>query len=138
MTAAAAIAELALSTGDHEVLACARRWSRRPTLPLWRFLPTFIDLVAMRLDGRIEAAAAAAERYWSQAAPVPVSRVGPLPTITSALLDAGRLSQAAEVVKEAAQLVSAMEEAPRLTAGLRVSEALMTERNLSIPGDAQL
>jgi len=138
MTAAAALAQLALVSGDREMLACARRWSGRPTLPLLRFLPTFIDLVEMRLDGRIDAAADLAERYWAQAEPVPVSRLHPLPTIAQALLDAGRLSQAAEVVREAAQLVPAMEEAPRLIAGLRVSESLLAERNPSVRGDAQM
>jgi hypothetical protein len=98
------------------------------TIPLLQYLPTFIELVGRRIDGETEAAADLAEQNWDQAVPVPGSRVHPLPILTGALLDAGRESAAAAVTQAPADLVSTMEPAPLLEAGVLASRALLAAR----------
>ena len=128
MTAAAALAHLASITGDPHTLQCAQSWSRRGTIPLLRFLPTFIELVGRQLDGETEAAADLAEQYWDEATPVPVSRLHPLPILAGALVDAERMSVAATMTQTAADLVPTMEPAPLLEAGVLASRALLAAR----------
>lgn len=123
MTAAAALAHVALVTGDRGTFASALAWSRQRTIPVLRFLPTFIELVSRRLGGEVDHVADLAEQYWQEAAPVPVSQVHPLPVLTRALLDAGRVATATAMVDEAAGLVDAMEPAPLLETGVVASRA---------------
>ena len=121
MTAAAAVAHVALVTGDRRTFVRAVEWSRQRTIPVLRFLPTFIELVERRLDGVRDHAADLAERFWEEAVPVPVSRVHPLPLLTSVLVEAGRVGQAQAMTEEAASLVAEMEPAPLLSAGVLAS-----------------
>lgn len=123
MTAAAALAHAALLTGEPRTLEHAMAWSRQRTIPVLRFLPTFIDLVGRLFCGTVEAAADLAEQYWEEAEPVPVSRVHPLPVLTSTLIAAGRTANASTMTDRAAVLVSDMDAAPLLDAGIRISRA---------------
>ena len=125
MTAAAALAHVALVTDDRPTLDRAVEWSRQRTIPLLRFLPTFIDLVRRRFDGDIEHAADLAEQYWEEAEPVPVSRLHPLPVLTAALIETGRIAAARDMTERAASLVDGMDPAPLLSAGVMASRALI-------------
>ena len=118
MTAAAALAQVALHTGDRATMACAVAWSRQETIPMLRYLPILIDLTATVTDGSTETAADLAEDYWEESAHVPVSRCHPLPLLTSALLAAGRLDAATSCVEAADGLVHDMDPAPWLRAGV--------------------
>ncbi|MDQ1459999.1 MAG: hypothetical protein QOI08_1483, partial [Actinomycetota bacterium] len=123
MTAAAALAQAALMTGDRALLDDARRWSKKGTIPLLRFLIASIDLTDAMFEGDLEAAANAAERYWDEAAPVPVSRVALLSTLNVPLLEAGRLAAAERITDDSAALVRAMPDAPLGTALIHQSRA---------------
>lgn len=123
MTAAAALAQVALATNDEATMQCAVDWSQAGTIPLLRYLPTFIELARALMDGAVEPAADLAERYWDEAAPVPVSRVHPLPILTAALLAAGRTRAATAATATAAGLVEAMDPAPLLQANVLASRA---------------
>jgi predicted ATPase/DNA-binding SARP family transcriptional activator len=125
MTAAAALAHVALVARDRRVLARAVEWSQQRTIPMLRFLPTFIDLVQRRFDGELDHAADLAEQFWEEAATVPLSRVHPLPLLTAALMEAGRRAEARAMTSEAADLVAGMDRAPLLSAGLAASRALI-------------
>lgn len=125
MTAAAALAHVALVAGNRDTLARAVEWSRQPTIPLLRFLPTFIELVKRRFSGNLEHAADLAEQMWEEAEIVPVSRVHPLPVLTAALVDARRLTFAREMTERAASLVGGMDAAPLLSACVLASRALL-------------
>jgi hypothetical protein len=105
------------------VLVRAVDWSQQRTIPMLRFLPTFIDLVQRRFDGEPGHAADLAEQFWEEAAPVPLSRVHPLPLLTAAMVEAGRTAEARAMTSEAADLVAGMDRAPLLSAGLAVSRA---------------
>ena len=132
MTAAAALAHVALVAGDRRTLARAVEWSRQQTIPLLRFLPTFIELVARRLDGELEHAADLAEQFWEEAESVPVSRIHPLPILTTALLEVGRVAPAVAMVDEAVPLVAGMDPAPLLSSGVLASRALLAARAGSV------
>jgi predicted ATPase/DNA-binding SARP family transcriptional activator len=123
MTAAAALAHAALLTGEQTTLDRAIDWSLQRTIPLLRFLPTFIDFVGRRLDGDLTYAADLAEQFWEEATPVPVSRVHPLPVLVAALLAADRRALAVSMVDEAEVLVQNMDRAPLLDAGISLSRA---------------
>ena len=123
MTAAAAIAHAGLFSVDPPLLRRAIDWSRRGTIPLLRFLPTLIAGCAALLDDDVLEAADLAERYWHEAAPVPVSRVHAVPVVTLALLAAGRTHVVDAVTKEATDLVADMGDAPLLRAALHQSRA---------------
>ncbi len=125
MTAAAALAQVALVSGDRNVLAHAIEWSRQPTIPLLRFLPTFIELVKRRLGGHVEHAADLAEQVWEEAEHLPVSRVYPLPILTAALVDAGRIGVGRDMTERAALIVAGMDPAPLLSAGVLESRAML-------------
>ena len=133
MTAAAALAHVALVADDRPTYERAVEWSRRRTIPILRFLPTYIDLVGRRLDGDLDHAADLAEQFWDEAAPVPVSRVHPLATLTRTLVDAGRSAWATAMVDEAAGLVDGMDPAPLLTAGVLESRAVLASEADSVP-----
>ena len=132
MTAAAALAHAAFIAGDRRTFSRAVDWSQQPTIPVLRYLPTFIELVARRLDGELDHAADLAEQFWEQAAPVPVSRVHPLTLLTSTLLTVGRVVQASAMVGEAASLVERMEPAPFLSAGVLASRAQLAAHDGSL------
>lgn len=132
MTAAAALAHVALVAGDRGTFSRAVEWSRQRTIPMLRFLPTFIELVGRRFDGKLDHAADLAEQFWEEAVPVPVSRMHPLPLLTSALVEAGRVRQAQAMTEEAASLVAAMEPAPLLSAGVLASRAHLAARAGSV------
>ncbi len=123
MTAAAALAHVALMTNDETTLQCAVDWSQAGTIPILRYLPTFIDLARAVMDGDVEPAADLAEQYWDESAPVPVSRLHPLPILTAALLAGGRTRAAAAMTGTAVGLVGAMDAAPLLRAGVMASRA---------------
>jgi hypothetical protein len=110
-------------TGDRALLDDARRWSKKGTIPLLRFLIASIDLTDAMFEGDLEAAANAAERYWDVAVPVPVSRVGLLSTLNVPLLEAGRLAAAERITDDSAALVRAMPDAPLGTALIHQSRA---------------
>ncbi len=123
MTAAAALAQAALMTGDRALLDDAHRWSKKGTIPLLRFFIASIDLTYAMFEGDLEAAANAAERYWDEAAPVPVAQVGLLSTLNVPLLEAGRLAAAERITDHSAALVRAMPDAPLGTALIHQSRA---------------
>ena len=123
MTAAAALAHAAVLARDGLTMQRALEWSRRGTIPLLRYLDTFIELSARLLAADVESAADLAEQYWEESAHVPVSRLHPLPLLTSALLAAGRTSAATDAADVAERLVAEMDAAPLLDAGARVSRA---------------
>lgn len=125
MTAAAALAHVALVAGDRPTFARALEWSRQRTIPMLRFLPTFIELVQRRFDGELDHAADLAEQFWEEAEQVPVSRVHPLPLLVTALVEVGRTSEARAMTSGAAELVARMDPAPLLSAGLMASRSLL-------------
>lgn len=137
MTAAAALAHVALVASDRSTYGRALEWSRQRTIPVLRFLPTFIELVGRRLDGDLDHAADLAEQYWEEAAPVSVSRVHPLPLLTIALADVGRTAPAQVMVEEAATLVALMDPAPLLSAGVLSSRARLATCAGSVAEAAQ-
>ena len=132
MTAAAALAHAAFIAGDRRTFSRAVEWSQQRTIPLLHYLPTFIDLVGRRLDGELAHAADLVEQFWEQAAPVPVSRVHPLPLLTSTLLAVGRVVPATAMLGEAASLVEGMEPAPFLSAGVLASRAQLATHARSV------
>lgn len=123
MTAAAALAHVALMTNDEKTLRCAVDWSQAGTIPILRYLPTFIDLARAIMDGAVEPAADLAEQYWDEVAPVPVSGLHPLPIIVAALLTGGRLRVAAALTDTAVDLLEGMDPAPLLRAGVMACRA---------------
>lgn len=125
MTAAAALAHAADLSRDPRTLQRAVEWSHQRTIPLLRFLPTFIELVGRRFAGELDHAADLAEQYWEEAASVPVSQVHPLPILTSTLIDTHRVAPASAMVLQARLLVDAMDPAPLLDAGILASQALL-------------
>jgi hypothetical protein len=122
MTAAAAIGQVGVLTLDPALLQVAVGWARRGTIPILRFLPTFLDCCSALLNRDVDAADLA-EQYWEEAATVPVSRVQPLPLLTVALLAAGRTAAARAATDEAAELVAGMVDAPLLEAAVHHSRA---------------
>lgn len=127
MTAAGALAEVALATMDGEMLAQAAAWSRREPVAILRYLPTLIELVGALLASDIERAADLSEQYWDEAAEVPVSQLHPLSTLTNALLDAGRISTARTMLDEAEQLILDMDPAPQPHAALHLGRARLAQ-----------
>ncbi|MGK2948832.1 MAG: ATP-binding protein, partial [Acidimicrobiales bacterium] len=123
MTAAAAIAHVALVTEDRSLMDQAVAWSQRGTIPVLRFLPTQIECCRALLDGRLAEAADLAEQHWEEAAPVPLSRVQARPVLDLALLAAGRADVVRAVTDEAAGIVGEMGDVPLLHAGLHQSRA---------------
>jgi hypothetical protein len=123
MTAAAAIGQVGVLTLDSTLLEVAAGWARWGTVPILRFLPTLLDCCRALLDRDVVEAADLAERYWAEAAVVPVSRVQPLALLTIAMLAAGRTEAARAATDEAAELVAGMAEAPLLRAELHQSRA---------------
>ena len=75
MTAADALAQVALMTDDLGTLRSAIEWSRRGTIPLLRSLATWIECARATFNGDVEARRDAAERYWEEARPIPLNRV---------------------------------------------------------------
>ncbi|HUF96768.1 MAG TPA: BTAD domain-containing putative transcriptional regulator [Ilumatobacter sp.] len=126
-TAAGAMAEVALVTMDVELLAHANAWSRQEPVAILRYLPTLVHLVAAMLVDDVERAADLSEQYWDEASVVPVSRVHPLSILTSALIDAGRLSTARTVLDTAERLLADMDPAPQPLASLLVSRARLAQ-----------
>ncbi len=125
MTAAAALAHVALVTGDRHTLERAVAWSRLRTFPLLHFLPTFIELIERRFDGELEHAADLAEQLWDDTEHIPVWRVHPLPILTSTLIEADRADAAVAMTDQAEPLVDGMEPAPLLVAGVLASRGLL-------------
>lgn len=123
MTAAAAIAQVALLTRDQSLMQHAVEWSRRGTIPLLRFLPIQLECCRALLEGRRDEAADLAEQHWKEAASVPLSRVQARPLLDAALFAAGRVDFVRAVTDEAGEIVSEMGDAPLLHAGLHRSRA---------------
>lgn len=123
MTAAAAIGQVSVLMLDPALLQVAVGWAQRGTIPLLRFLPTLLDCCRALLDLDVVEAADLAERYWEEAALVPVSQVQPLPLLTAALLAAGRPGAVRAASEEAAELVAGMADAPLLEAAVHHSRA---------------
>lgn len=121
MTAAAALAHAAVLARDGRTMQRALEWSQRGTIPLLRYLGTFVEFAERLLAADVESAADLAEQYWEESAHVPVSRLHPLPLLTSALLTAGRTSAATGVADVADRLVAEMGTAPLLDAGAKAS-----------------
>jgi hypothetical protein len=125
MTAAAAIAHVALLTEDRPLMRHAVGWSRRGTIPLLRYLPIQLECCRALLDGRRDEAADLAEQHWKEAALVPLSRVQARPVLDVALLAAGRAEVVRAVIDEAADVVAEMGDVPLVHAGLHQSRALL-------------
>ena len=123
MTAAAAIAHVALATEDRALMNHAVAWSQSGTIPVLRFLPTQIECCRALLDGRLADAAALAEQHWTEAAPVPLSQVQARPVLDRALLAAGRADLVRAITDEAVGIVAEMGDVPLLHAGLNHSRA---------------
>jgi len=123
MTAAAAIAQVALLTEDSPLMQHAVEWSRRGTIPLLRFLPTQLECCRALLEGRVAEAADLAEQHWEEAASVPLSRVQARPVLDVALLAAGRADVVRAIAEEAVEVVDEMGDVPLLRAGLHLSRA---------------
>ncbi len=123
LTAAAAMAELAMVTMDHALLEDAVAWSRREVLPALRYLPTLIDLVAMVLGEDVEQAANLAEQYWKESAAVTASRLYPLSILQEALICAGRLEAAEAMIDDAIGLVGGMDPAPLPVCAIHLANA---------------
>lgn len=123
MTAAAAIAQVAVLTVDPTLMRRAIDSSRRGTIPTLHYLPTFLDCCAALLERDVHEAADLAERYWHEAAQIPVSRVHARPLLNVVMLAASRADAASAATEEAAELVSAMGDVPLLQAALHQSRA---------------
>jgi hypothetical protein len=82
-----------------------------------------LDCFSALLERDVDGAADLAERYWEEAAVVPVSRVQPLPLLTLAWLAAGRTAAARAATDVAAELVTGMAHAPLLEAAVHHSRA---------------
>lgn len=118
MTAAAALAQVALLADDANILAGAVRWSQQETIPMLSYLPTLIALVSAMMSGSDDRPADLAEQYWDEAQHVPVGRCHQVPTVTAALIAAGRRDAASAIVAAAEELTNAMDPAPWLQAGV--------------------
>lgn len=123
MTAAAALAHAALLAGDGLAMQRAVEWSQRGTIPLLRYLDSFVQLAAQLFAADTDQAADLAEQYWDESAHVPVARLHPLPVLTTVLLAAGRTRAATDATTVAQEALATMEGAPLLTAGLAASRA---------------
>jgi predicted ATPase/DNA-binding SARP family transcriptional activator len=123
LTAAAAMAELAMVTMDQALLDDAVAWSQREVLPVLRYLPTFIDLVAALLSEDVEQGANLAEQYWKEAVAVTASRVYPLSILQEALICAGRIDAAEAMLDDAIGLVGAMDRAPLPICAIHLANA---------------
>ena len=123
MTAAAAIAQVALLTEDRPLMHHAVDWSRRGTIPILRYLPTQLECCRALLEGRLDEATDLAEQHWKEAAPVPLSRVQARPVLDVALLAAGRADVVRAITDEAGDVVAEMGDVPLLHAGLHQSRA---------------
>lgn len=118
MTAAAALAQVALLADDANVLARAIQWSQQETIPMLSYLPTLIALVSAMMSGSHDRAADLAEQYWDESRQVPVGRCHQVPTVTAALIAAGRPDAASAIVGTAEELTNAMDPAPWLQVGV--------------------
>ena len=123
MTAAAAIAQVALLTEDRALMRHAVGWSRRGTIPLLRYLPTQLECCRALLEGRLDDAADLAEQHWDEAVLVPLSRVQARPVLDLALLATGRADVVRAITDDAADVVAGMGDLPLLQAGLHQSRA---------------
>jgi hypothetical protein len=111
-TAATALGQVALFQHDPALLDRAARWSSRETLPTLRFLDRLMVLYQSRFDGDVDGAADAAEHYWEQSKPVPVSRLFVRPILNLVQLEAGRFADARRGTAEADAVIRTMAAAP--------------------------
>lgn len=125
MTAAAAIAHVALLTEDRALLHHAVTWSQRGTIPLLRYVATELECCRALLEGRLTDAADLAEQHWTDAAAVPLGRVRARPVLDLALLRAGRADVVRAAIPEVADIVDEMGDVPLVRAGLHQSRALL-------------
>jgi hypothetical protein len=123
MTAADALAQVALMTSDLATLRTAIEWSRRGTIPMLRSLATWIECARGTFDGELEHAADAAERYWEEATPIPLNRVHRRAFLNIPLLETGRAAAVEAANVEAGAAVAEMVCAPLCEAVLQQSRA---------------
>ena len=123
MTAADALAQVALMTHDLATLRSAIEWSRRGTIPMLRSLATWIECARGTFDGDLEQAADAAERYWEEATPIPLNRVHRRAFLNIPLLETGRAAVVEAANIEADAVVADMICAPLCEAVLHQSRA---------------
>ena len=123
MTAADALAQVALMTDDLGTLRSAIEWSRRGTIPLLRSLATWIECARATFNGDVELAADAAERYWEEARPIPLNRVHRRAFLNIPLLETGRSAAVEAANVEAEAVVAEMVCAPLCDAVLQQSSA---------------
>ena len=119
MTAADALAQVALMTDDLGTLRSAIEWSRRGTIPLLRSLATWIECARATFNGDVELAADAAERYWEEARPIPLNRVHRRAFLNIPLLETGRSAAVEAANVEAEAVVAEMVCAPLCDAVLQ-------------------
>lgn len=112
MTAADALAQVALMTDDLATLRSAIEWSRRGTIPMLSSLATWIECARRTFDGDVERAADAAERYWEEATPIPLNRVHRRAFLNIPLLESGRAAAVEAANIEATAVVAEMVCAP--------------------------
>jgi predicted ATPase/DNA-binding SARP family transcriptional activator len=123
MTAATAIAHVALLTEDRSLMHHAVEWSRRGTIPLLRYLPIQLECCRALLEARVADAADLAEQHGKEAEMVPLSRVQARPLLDAALLAAGRADVVRAALDEAVSVVADMGDVPLVHAGLHHSQA---------------
>ncbi|MEO5723812.1 MAG: BTAD domain-containing putative transcriptional regulator [Ilumatobacteraceae bacterium] len=112
LTAAVALAQVALSTGDSDSMERALRWSRRATIPILAYTAPLIGCASSLLDDDIGRAADLAEDFIELGPQVPVAFVQGWPMCIAASLAASREPVARGATEIAARLVKRMEPAP--------------------------
>lgn len=123
VTAAAALAQVALWTEDQETMHRAVQWSDRPMVPLLAYTTAMVGCAASMLEGEVDRAADLAEDFVDFAPRVPVGFAQGWPICQRALLTAGRTTIACRATDEVAALVARMEAAPYAHAALHLARA---------------
>ncbi len=122
LTSAAALAHAALLAADPDTLTRALEWSTQGSFPLLAFLIPFTGCCAALLNGQAREAADLAEAF-ADVVTVPVWHVYALPVINTALIAAGRITEANSITEAAGSLVLEMDTAPQLSASIHVGRA---------------
>lgn len=112
VTAAAALAQVAMFRGDRPLLDWAVRWSRRGTIPLLRSLEVLIEYYTRLSDGDVVGAADAAEQYRERAEMVPLLQVHQRAMLNLALLEVGRADEVVIGLDEISVLAAGAADGP--------------------------
>ncbi len=123
ITAAAALAQAAISAQDPELYAVADQWARAGTIKMLEFQVPLVRLYGAILHRRTVDAADAAEVFWHESSVVPVSRLHQVPAVVRAMIADGRTEAAAEVLTTAEALLAKMRQVPLLECNLSLGRA---------------